>query len=144
MAGLACNVVLAGLQLFAGWYGQSRAVLADGVHSGSDILIGALVLVGLGMAKRPADESHPFGYGKAESIAAFLVGLLIASAGLTLVYDAVQAIFGDLANVPKVLPLYVACLSIVVKSSLYGVTIRIGRQLRSCLPEKPQNRGFFD
>ena len=131
MVGLVSNVVLAGLQVFAGWYGQSRAVLADGVHSSSDILIGVLVLVGLGIARRPADESHPFGHGKAESIAAFLVGVMIVAAGLGIVYDAFHTIFGGTELIPGVLPLSIACVSIAVKASLYRVTIRIGRQLNS-------------
>jgi cation diffusion facilitator family transporter len=131
MAGLISNIVLAGLQISAGWYGQSRAVLADGIHSSSDILISLLVLVSLGIARKPADESHPFGHGKAESIAAFLVGLIIAAVGLGLIYDALYTIAGGIETIPGILPFAVACISIATKASLYYVTIRIGRQLSS-------------
>jgi cation diffusion facilitator family transporter len=131
MAGLVSNVILAGLQVGGGWYGQSRAVLADGIHSSSDILIGVLVLVSLGIARKPADDSHPFGHGKAESIAAFLVGLIIAAAGLSLIYDAFHTIAGGIETVPGALPLAVAVVSIAVKLSLYNVTIRVGRDLSS-------------
>ena len=131
LAGLFSNVVLAALQITAGWYGQSRAVLADGFHSTSDILISLVVLASLAIAHRPADASHPYGYGKAESIATFLVGLVIAVAGLGLVYDAVGAIAGGVRTVPGILPLVVAPVSIAVKGMLYGVTIRIGRRLDS-------------
>lgn len=131
VVGLLSNVALAGLQLFAGWRGQSRAVLADGIHSSSDILISVLILVSLGIARKPADESHPFGYGKAESIAAFVVGLIIAAAGVGLFWEALRSIVGGVETLPGVLPLAVAGVSIAAKTALYRVTLRIGRQLHS-------------
>jgi cation diffusion facilitator family transporter len=131
LLGLISNILLAGIQVLAGWWGQSRAVLADGVHSGSDILISVMVLISLGVARKPPDESHPFGYGKAESIAAFLVGLVIGGAGLTLVYQSMDAILSGVKTVPSVLPLAVACISIAVKISLYRVTSRVARELDS-------------
>jgi len=131
MAGLISNIVLASLQISSGWYGQSRAVLADGIHSSSDILISLLVLVSLGIARKPADESHPFGHDKAESIAAFLVGLIIAAAGLGLIYGAFHTVVGGIETIPGILPFSVACVSIAAKASLYYATIRIGRQLNS-------------
>ena len=131
LVGLVCNIALAGLQLFAGWYGHSRAVLADGIHSSSDILISLLVLGSLRIARRPADPSHPFGHDKAESIAAFVIGLTIAAAGLSLAYEMVTAILGGTEMVPGMLPMFVAGGSIVVKAILYRVTIGMGRQLNS-------------
>ena len=87
MVGLASNIALAGSQIFAGWFGRSRGVLADGIHSSSDILISCVVLVSLAVARRPADEYHQYGYGKAESLAAFVVGLVIGAAGFGIVFD---------------------------------------------------------
>jgi len=131
LAGLISNVLLASMQIFAGLWGESRAVLADGIHSTSDILISLIVIISLGIARKPADDSHPFGYGKIESIAAFLVGLVIAGAGVTLIYGAAEAILGGVETVPGALPLGVSGVSIAVKGALYSVTIRTGRELNS-------------
>ena len=131
IVGLVCNTVLAGVQIFAGHCGHSRAVLADGIHSSSDILISLLVLASLRIANRPADRSHPFGHGKAESIAAFVVGLIIAVAGLTIVYDVTVSAIGGTETVPGMLALFVGCGSILAKGALYRITIGIGRQLNS-------------
>jgi cation diffusion facilitator family transporter len=131
LAGLLSNIALAGTQILAVWCGDSRAVLADGVHSASDVLGTLLVLLGLGIARRPADESHPYGHGKAESMAEFLVGIAVTAAGAALVLDATRAIGRGAVRRPDWLPFAVACGSILAKGTLYPLTTRVGRDLGS-------------
>ena len=71
--GLVVNAVLAGTKLAAGVFGHTYALVADAVESGADILASAVVWGGLAVAARPPDEDHPYGHGKAESLAAAVV-----------------------------------------------------------------------
>ena len=78
------NTVLAILKWFAGFFGNSYALIADAIESTADIFASLLVLFGLNYAKRPADENHPYGHGRIEPLITFLVvGFLIFSRALT-------------------------------------------------------------
>jgi len=82
--GLAVNALLAGVKLAAGIFGHTYALVADAVESAADIVASLVVWGGLAVAARPADADHPYGHGKAESLAAALVAamLLVAATGI--------------------------------------------------------------
>ena len=69
-AGMVINAALAGIKLTAGILGNTYALVADAVESASDVFSSIIVWGGLAVAAQPADEQHPYGYGKAEAIAA--------------------------------------------------------------------------
>src|SRR5690606_25242297 len=78
---IAGNIALAAIKGFAGFFGNSYALIADAIESTTDIFSSLLVLFGLKYAKRPADDNHPYGHGKIEPLITFLVvGFLILSA----------------------------------------------------------------
>jgi cation diffusion facilitator family transporter len=77
MVGVVGNIVLALIKGYVGITSNSRALVADAVHSASDIVGSFAVYIGLRAAKQPPDEDHPYGHGKAESIAAIIVSVLL-------------------------------------------------------------------
>ena len=86
------NLVLAGVKVSAGIWGNSYALIADGIESISDVFSSFLVFIGLKYAENPADKNHPYGHGKIEPLVTFfVVGLLIASA-LLIAYQSYQNI----------------------------------------------------
>ena len=90
--GLLVNAVLAAVKFVAGVVGNSYALIADGVESTADILGSVIVWGGLSIAAREPDEAYPFGYGKAESLAAAVVALLILGAAAGIAIESVQEI----------------------------------------------------
>lgn len=95
--GLGVNLVLAGIKLAAGIVGHSQALVADAVESAADILGSLLVWRSVVVAARPADAEHPYGHGKAESIAAAAVATLLLGAAAGIASHAVEALFVPLA-----------------------------------------------
>lgn len=86
------NAVLAAIKFFAGFFGNSFALIADSIESLVDVFASILILIGLRYAARPADENHPYGHGKAEPLITFLVvGFLIISAAI-IAYQSIQNI----------------------------------------------------
>jgi len=90
---LGVNLVLGVGKVIAGVTGHSWAVIADGLHTMSDLVSSAAILVGLRVARRAPDESHPYGHGKAEGLAAMVVGFLLA---LLLSFGALSIFFFEL------------------------------------------------
>jgi cation diffusion facilitator family transporter len=90
--GLLINATLAGVKLVAGLVGNSYALVADAVESTADVLASVIVWGGLAIATQPADEDHPFGHGKAESLAAAAVALMLLGAAIGIAIEAIQEI----------------------------------------------------
>jgi len=90
--GMAVNAGLAAIKLVAGVVGHTYALVADAVESTVDIVGSVAVWGGLAVAARPADEDHPYGHGKAESLAALAVALLVLAAGVGIAIEAVREI----------------------------------------------------
>jgi len=128
--GIIINVALAVIKGLVGVKANSKALIADAVHSASDIAGSLAVYVGLRAAKQPPDKDHPYGHGKAESIAAiivavilFLVGLQIGKAALTSFFQPIEA--------PGGMAVYAVIFSIVVKEALFRYKFRLGKELNS-------------
>lgn len=129
--GLLGNIALTGVKVLCGVLGGSQALIADAIHSTSDIGATATVLLGLKIAKRPKDESHPYGHGRIESIAALIVGaILIVAAGM-IVVEAVHTAFDRPSLPPGWLALVGALVSIVVKEGMFRYTLKAGKRLNS-------------
>lgn len=91
-AGAALNLLLALVKIGAGIVGHTYALLADGVESLADVVSSLIVWGGVAVGARPADEDHPFGHGKAESLAAAAVSLLLLIAAIGIAFEAVHEI----------------------------------------------------
>jgi cation diffusion facilitator family transporter len=129
--GLWVNILLTGIKLAAGILGHSKAMVADSLHSASDVLATGIVFVGLRISRKPADTKHPYGHGNADTIASFLVALILLLTGLYLGYSALHVLIHGHSVVPGSIALYAAIGSIVIKESLYQYTIRVGKRLNS-------------
>ncbi|EEG77673.1 cation diffusion facilitator family transporter [Dethiobacter alkaliphilus] len=127
-AGIIVNLFLAVLKAGAGIMSGSFAMMADALHSFADIVASGVVYVGIRVASKPADDEHPYGHGKAESIASKIVSIIVILAGLNIGYFSLQALFQADLPVPGQMALYAALISIVVKETLFRYTIRIGRE----------------
>jgi len=125
------NVLLTAFKFAAGVLGHSKAMIADSLHSASDVLATGIVFLGLRISKKPADAKHPYGHGNADTIASFLVALILLLTGLYLGYSAVHVFIHKHLLKPGSIALYAAIISIVVKEALFQYTIRVGRQLNS-------------
>jgi len=126
LVGLVGNIALAIFKLLAGIFGFSYALIADGIHSFSDCLATGGVYVGLRIGERPADESHPYGHGNAETITAFLVALLILATGIFVGVSAVDLIAHRQFQTPATIALIAAAISIAVKEAMFRYTLKVG------------------
>jgi cation diffusion facilitator family transporter len=131
LVGLTGNIALAIFKLLAGILGFSYAMIADGIHSFSDCLATGGVYVGLRIGEKPADESHPYGHGNAETIAAFLVALVILATGVFVGVSAVQLITHRQSETPAMIALIAAVMSIVVKEGMFRYTLKVGENNNS-------------
>ena len=130
--GLWINILLTIVKLVAGVFGHSKAMIADSLHSASDVLATGIVFIGLRISKKPADDKHPYGHGNADTIASFLVALILLMTGLYLGYSALHVVLHrHLAKPPGIIALYAALTSIVIKEAMYQYTIRVGKRLNS-------------
>lgn len=127
----ATNLILGLVKLWAGRGAGSTALVADAFDTLADGLKGAVVLGGLLIARRPPDHDHPYGHGKAESLAALVVGVLVAGAGVQIGWQALEALRQPEPLPPGAVALAAALLSVGVKGGLAAVLLRVGRQHRS-------------
>lgn len=129
--GIVGNLALALLKGTVGWLANSKALLADAVHSASDVAGSFAVLVGLRAAKLPPDEDHPYGHGKAEPIAAIIVSVLLMIVGVQIGISSLKAIVGGVTEAPGWIALVAIIISIVVKEAMFQYKYRLGKQLGS-------------
>src|SRR5437879_4754594 len=92
LAGMLVSGALAVVKLLAGIYGHSTAVVADGLESAADVLASGFVLFGLTIASRPADEDHPYGHGRFETITGPLIGLVLTGGGAVISWGSLRRI----------------------------------------------------
>jgi len=119
------------VKLSAGIFGHSKAMLADSLNSALDVLATGIVLVALRISNKPADEKHPYGHGNADTIASFLVALILLLTGLYIGYSAVHFLIHKHMMKPGTMALYAAIFSIAVKETLFHYTVKVGRRLNS-------------
>ncbi len=134
LIGAASNVVLAIVQFIVGVIGHSQSLIADGIHSLSDLITDIFAVIGAKQASRAADDEHPYGHERMETAATVILSLVMVGAAAIIVFDATQRLFDpDRLLQPKPIVIVVAFLSVVVKESMYRYTLRAARKLRSNL-----------
>lgn len=129
--GLWVNLLLSGLKLAAGILGHSQAVLADGVHSLSDITTDVAILVGVRYWTKPADPEHPHGHRRVETVVTLGIGLLLVAVATGLVWNAIVTLQERHAAPPEWIALAAALVSIGSKEYLYRWTAAAGRRVKS-------------
>ena len=133
--GAVLNVLLSVIKIFVGVIGHSAAMLADGVHSLSDLISDIVVLVFSHISSKNKDRGHAFGHGKYETLATLLVSLILVVVGGKLMSGGIRLII-DVMNggeipMPGKIALLAAVVSIVAKELLYQATAKVGREVNS-------------
>ncbi|MBU0683325.1 MAG: cation diffusion facilitator family transporter [Candidatus Omnitrophota bacterium] len=129
--GISSNILLFLLKFFAGIFGKSQAMIADAFHTASDVLTSVGVLVGFKIAKKPADEHHPFGHGRAESISAKIVSIILILIGLGIAYDSARILLSKEVRNPGIITVIAALISILVKEFTYRQVISTAKKIKS-------------
>ncbi len=124
------NTSLALIKGFAGFFGNSYALIADAIESTTDILSSLLVLFGLKYAKRPADENHPYGHGKIEPLITFLVVAFLVTSATIIAYESIQNIQTP-HKTPKAWTLIVLGAIILWKEISYRIVIKKSKETNS-------------
>jgi cation diffusion facilitator family transporter len=128
---LVANVLLLILKFIGGFWGGSKALIADCFNSFLDLLANAAVLIGIKVAQRPADAEHQYGHGNADVIAASLVAVIIFGTGMFIGYDSAHSIIDKAYKAPHYLATAVAAFTIILKTFLYRFTIKVGIKYKS-------------
>lgn len=128
--GIIGNLLLALIKGILGYLSNSKALIADAAHSASDVAGSLAVLVGIKIAQVPPDKDHPYGHGKAESISAIVVAVILFFVGLEIAYSSIKSIFTDL-EAPGNLAIVGVSLSIVIKEGMFQYKYRLGKKINS-------------
>ncbi len=131
LVGSGVNLFLVLIKFLAGFAGNSQALIADAVHSMSDLFTDAVVLVGLHLGRKAPDETHHFGHARLETLASSIIGIILVGAGGYMGFKAGWSIYFHNAYHPGWLAFAVAVVSIIFKEALYRYTIATGRRLKS-------------
>ena len=126
--GMAVSAILAALKIGVGLSAHSAAVTADGFESAADILTSGLVLIGMTIAARPADDNHPYGHGRVEILTGLLLGFLLFGAG-TLIAGTAWVGAGGTPVPPHAYAVWPVLVSIAAKGWLVTVKYRNGKRL---------------
>ncbi|MGB5737108.1 MAG: cation diffusion facilitator family transporter [Thiohalocapsa sp.] len=126
------NIVLSVVKIVTGIVGHSHALVADGIHSLSDLASDALVWFAGRKAAMAPDEKHPYGHGRYETMATLALGILLLAVAFGIGWDAIHRLFSpeDLLQ-PEFMTLYAALASILVKEWLYWYTLAYAKRVRS-------------
>ena len=133
LIGLFANALLILLKFLTGIFGDSQALIADAVHSISDLFTDAVVLLGIKIGRKPPDEEHHFGHARIETLASAIVGLALIGTALYLGIEAALNIYHNTEYHPTGVALIGAGMSIAVKEALYRYTAFVGRRIKSQL-----------
>jgi len=128
------NIFLSLFKLLAGIFAHSAAMVSDAVHSASDVFSSIIVIIGVRMAAKDADDDHPYGHERLESVAAITLAIVLLVTGLFIGHTAIENLSaGDSAEhmIPGILALVAAIVSIVTKEGMYWYTRFYARKINS-------------
>lgn len=135
LIGSIVNLVLTIGKVFAGIVGQSSAMVADGVHSLSDLVTDIIVIVFVKISGKEKDNTHQYGHGKFETFATMIISMALLIVGVGIAWTSALKIYnslnGALIDKPGIIALYAALISIVSKEGLYWYTKLEGKRLNS-------------
>lgn len=131
---LVSNIILSSFKLIAGILGKSYAMVADAVHSFSDVFTTVIVIIGFKISSKKADKSHPYGHERFECVTALLLSFTLFAVGAIIGYNAIiNLINGEykVAEVPSLIALIAAIVSIVVQGVLFLIAYRVAKKINS-------------
>ena len=142
--GIIANVLLAAFKAIVGIIANSVAIVMDAVNNLSDALSSVITIVGAKLSQRPADNKHPFGYGRIEYFSAIIIAVIVLSAGITSLIESVKKIFEPVTPTYSATTLIVIIVAIAVKLILGEYVKRKGKQLKSDALTASGSDALFD
>ena len=130
LLGICASALLAILNIVVGLLARSTSVVATGIEFAGDVLASTVVFFGMVVAVRPADENHPYGHGRVETLAAFTVGMILAVGGAGICWNSLRNV-GEQHPPPTASAVAVLVFAIAVRSIMSVAKFRIGRRVRS-------------
>ena len=128
------NVLLSLFKLFAGIFANSNAMISDAIHSASDVFSTIVVIIGVRLSSRDSDREHPYGHERMECVAAIILSIVLFITGLGIGIQALQAILNgnyETLQMPGILALIAAIVSIITKEAMYWYTRHYAKQIDS-------------
>ncbi len=134
LVGVIVNIVLAFAQVAGGVIAQSQALIADGFHTLSDLITDFVVLIAAKMASKDADEDHPYGHERIETIATIILGMALGAVGIGIALDAADRLqHPEKLLQPGILAIALAAFGILCKEGLFRYTYHVGKRINSSL-----------
>jgi cation diffusion facilitator family transporter len=130
VTGMIVSGALAAIKIAAGVSGHSTAVVADGVESAADVIASGFVLFGLTLAAKPADDNHPYGYGRVETLTGLLIGLVLMVGGALISWNSIRRV-GQPHEPLAAFVIWPLLISIAAKTGLATLKFHYGRKLQS-------------
>ena len=128
------NVVLTALQISIGIFSKSQALIADGIHSLSDLVSDFVVLFAGHHSKKDADENHPYGHQRFETAASMVLGLLLLAVGVGMLWSAfVKLQSPDTVAQVHIVALWVAGGALVAKELLFRYMLSVAKRVKSSM-----------
>ncbi len=127
------DLILAIIKVVVGKLGGSAALVADGIHSFSDLVSDGIVLYAAKHSSEAPDEDHPYGHDRFETIATFLLGIVLLLVGLGIIYDAFSRLMSPVTLTHTNVLMVVAAISIISKEVLYWMTIKVANKYNSAM-----------
>ena len=131
LVGMLVNLFLTGLKFAVGIFGSSQAVIADAVHSLSDMITDLAILFGVKYWSTPADDDHPYGHARIETLITLGIGLILFIVAGNLFYKAIITIPDKDGSPPMLIALLGPFVSIIFKEIIYRWTIKVGKRIKS-------------
>ncbi len=132
IVGMIVNVALSIMKLIIGFIGNSQALIADGIHSFSDLTTDFSIIFGVKFWLQPADRGHPYGHHKIELLVTIVIALVLMAIGFGILFKAIFSLNSrNIQNAPEFITFFIALISIISKEVLYRYTIKQSEKLKS-------------
>lgn len=130
LASIGVSGMLAALKITVGILGRSASVLADGVESAGDVVAATAIFFGFAIASRPADEEHPYGHGRYETLTGLIVGFILFVAGIAICYRSLHGV-DRVREAPAFYGVWALVASMIAKTVMSAVKFHYGKKIRS-------------
>ncbi|BDR66626.1 cation diffusion facilitator transporter [Clostridium tetani] len=125
------NTILCVFKVVAGILGKSSAMIADGIHTLSDVITTFMVILGLKISNKEKDKEHPYGHEKFEPVFAKIISTLLLLTGIFIAYEGIKILRNGNYNTPGRIALIAAFISIIFKEFMYRYTINTAKKIDS-------------
>ncbi|TDK58761.1 cation transporter [Bacillus salipaludis] len=124
-------ICLSSLKLFIGYAANSEALKADGLNNATDIIASIAVLIGLKLSQRPADDDHPYGHWKAETVASMVASFIMIGVGIQVTYEAISSTFSGENGSPDLVSAWTGLFCAFVMYLVYRYNKKLASEINS-------------